>query len=280
MATTTIESINCRGLRDPKKRADFFMKAKEEHVDVLCLQETHLKIDDLTTIKDEWNVNFYIAGRDSNAGGVLIAISDTFEFNIHSVKKDDLGRYIIIDLEITGVARLLLINLYAPNDDSPKFFKDLFGQIEESDTKNLMMIGDWNLVLNQEKDTLNYKRQNNLKANRVVLDEMDKLDLIDIWRDRHETTKGYTWRQNFYKKMARLDFFLISETLIDLYADSKIKPSYKSDHCPISLKIHISKTEKGKGVWKVNNSLLTDMELTTKIKDEISMTVALQSGLC
>ena len=73
--------------------------------------------------------------------------------------------------------------------------------------------------------------------------------------------------------MACLDFFLISETLIDIYADSKIKPSYRSDHCPVQLKLFISKTDKGRGKWKINNSLLTDAILTEKIVKEISMTV-------
>ena len=128
-------------------------------------------------------------------------------------------------------------------------------------------------MLNYEQDTFNYKRQNNVKSCKKVLEKIDKLDLIDIWRDRHKTSNEYTWRQNFYKKMARLDFFLISETLIDIYADSKIEPSYRSDHCPVQLKLFISKTDKGRGIWKMNNSLLTDAILTEKIVKEISMTV-------
>ena len=200
MATISIESINCRGLRDHKKRIDFFSKAKEKHINILCLQETHIINNDLETLKEEWNINFYIAGRDTKAGGVLVAIDDKFEHNIHSVKKDISGRFIIIDIELIGVARVLLINLYAPNEDNPLFFSSLFDQIEDSDTKKLIIVGDWNFVLNYKQDTLNYKRQNNAKSCKKVLEKIDKLDLIDIWRDRHKTLNEYTWRQNFYKK--------------------------------------------------------------------------------
>ena len=97
--------------------------------------------------------------------------------------------------------------------------------------------------------------------------------LIDIWRHTHEQEKQYTWRQNFYKKFARLDFFLISETLLDIFADTKIKPSYKSDHCPIQLEIYTSKTKKGRGIWKINNSLLMDEALVLLINEEIELTV-------
>ena len=128
---------------------------------------------------------------------------------------------------------------------------------------------------NYEIDTKNYKKKNNVKARETVLNYMDKLDLLDIWRKTHETVKRYTWRQNFYKKLARLDFFLISETLLDIYANSEIKQSYKSDHSPVQLEIFISKTQKGKGIWKLNNSLLLDEELNTLINKEIQLTVSI-----
>ena len=98
-----------------------------------------------------------------------------------------------------------------------------------------------------------------------------KLDLIDIWRYAHPGQKKFTWKQMFYKKMARLDFFLISESLLDIYGDSSIKNSYKSDHAPINLKLIISKHKKGKGAWKLNNSLLLDQNLREKIEDEIEL---------
>ena len=182
---------------------------------------------------------------------------------------------IILDIELIGVARVLLINLYGPNDDNPVFYQNLFNKIENLDTKNLIICGDWNLVMNYEIDTKNYRKKNNVKARETVLNYMDKLDLLDIWRKTHETVKRYTWRQNFYKKLARLDFFLISETLLDIYANSEIKQSYKSDHSPVQLEIFISKTQKGKGIWKLNNSLLLDEELNTLINKEIQLTVSI-----
>ena len=265
MTSLIIESINCRGIRDRKKRTDIFLKAKEDHINILCLQETHLKKEDLNTIVEDWNVQFYIAGKHTNAGGVLIAVEKNFEYKCHKDISDSQGRYVILDLEITGVARFLLINLYAPNNDDPNFFENLFNTVENSDTKNLILVGDWNLVLDFNIDTHNYKKENNTKAKETVLKYIEKLDLIDIWRKTQDNTKGFTWRQNFYRKLARLDFFLISESLLDLYSNSKIKSSYKSDHCPIQLEIFISKTIEGKGIWKINNSLLLDEKLTNLI---------------
>ena len=132
--------------------------------------------------------------------------------------------------------------------------------------KNIIMTGDWNLV-NNFNDTLNYKKQNNPKASLIVNTYKNKLELLDIWRQNHPSLKQYTWRQMFYRKMARLDFFVISETLLDIYGDSSIKSSYRSDHAPINLKLIISKHKRGKGSWKLNNSLLLDTKLKNKIED-------------
>ena len=126
METIQIESINCRGLRDQLKRMDIFEKAKTEKINILCLQETHIIEEDIITLKDEWNINFIISGKETNSGGILIAVQNNFEYKIHETIKSTDGRYIIIDLEIPEIARFLLINLYAPNNDSPNFLENLF----------------------------------------------------------------------------------------------------------------------------------------------------------
>ena len=159
MTSITIESINCRGVRNRLKRTDIFNKAKTEQVNILCLQETHITPEDLNMIKDDWNVEYYISGKETNSGGVLIALENNFEHTCHMSIADDQGRYLILDIELPGVARFLLINVYGPNEDQPDFYVDMFNIIENLDTKNLILVGDWNTVMNYELDTLNYKKK-------------------------------------------------------------------------------------------------------------------------
>ncbi|RUM94294.1 MAG: hypothetical protein DSZ28_03935 [Thiothrix sp.] len=66
--------------------------------------------------------------------------------------------------------------------------------------KELLLGGDWNLVLNPDVDYMNYRRMNNRKARLVVLKEIDNLDLGDIWQFQHPNERGYTWSRNNYKK--------------------------------------------------------------------------------
>ena len=150
-----IESLNCRGLRDIKKRLDFFDDFKKREINIINLQETHMTSKDLITLKKNWNCKFLIAGESNKALGVMIILNNNFEYKIHNVYKDNEGRYIICDLEIKGVARFLMVNIYGPNKDNPQFFNKLFNILNKEGITNWIITGDWNLVLNQGMDTYN-----------------------------------------------------------------------------------------------------------------------------
>ena len=49
-----------------------------------------------------------------------------------------------------------------------------------------IMVGDWNVVMDYEKDNLNYKHKNNPNAQKhTCLQEiMINLNLVDIWREK------------------------------------------------------------------------------------------------
>ena len=70
----------------------------------------------------------------------------------------------MLDIELIGVARFILTYIYAPNEDDPNFFVNIFNILENLDTKNLILVGDWNLVIDYELDTFNYKKNNNMEA--------------------------------------------------------------------------------------------------------------------
>ena len=156
-----IESVNVRGLRDRKERMDILSRAIEDKINILCLQETHLIEEGRQILKQEWNADYFISGKDRKSGGVMVIIDNNFEYIVHKTTYSNEGRFIILDIELPDIARFNLVNIYAPNEDSPLFFENLFQQLEKMNIKNLIITGDWNLVNEFQKDTLNYKKQNN-----------------------------------------------------------------------------------------------------------------------
>ena len=70
-------------------------------------------------------------------------------------------------------------------------------------------------------------------------------------------------------KQARLDLFLISDHLSQYIEKCNIDAGYRSDHSIISIDIKFNHFDRGKGLWKFNNSLLKDPEYREKILDTI-----------
>ena len=47
---------------------------------------------------------------------------------------------------------MLLVNVYAPNQDDPEFFKSLIERISEFDVEIKILGGDLNILLDPDKD--------------------------------------------------------------------------------------------------------------------------------
>ena len=73
--------------------------------------------------------------------------NNNFEYKINRIKKDDVGNLLCLDLEIEG-KKILLINLYGPNQDSPEFFEKVSECIENFNQQTILITGDFNLVQN------------------------------------------------------------------------------------------------------------------------------------
>ena len=115
---------------------------------------------------------------------------------------------------------------------------------------------------------------NNPQSRSKVLEIVENLKLSDPFRLLNPT-KRYTWKRCNPIKQARLDYFLISETLTHMLQNRHIKPGYRSDHSRVDIDIILDTFKLGKGVWKFNCSLLTHPDYVKLINDAI-MTVKKQ----
>lgn len=82
--------------------------------------------------------------------------------------------------------------------------------------------------------------------------------------------KRFSWRKRSPIKQARLDFFLVSESLISSTKCVEYENSYRSDHSPVLLSLQVNNFIKGSGFWKFNNSLLSDKEYVDLIKEKMN----------
>ena len=71
-----------------------------------------------------WKGECILNGESSNSQGVAVLLSTNFEYNIMSVSKDVDGNMIVLDLNIGDIS-IKLLNIYAPNKDSPESFNHI-----------------------------------------------------------------------------------------------------------------------------------------------------------
>ena len=78
-------------------------------------------------------------------------IKQNTPIQVNEVVTDDTGRYVILKCSI-GSEKYILANIYAPNEDDPHFFDELFKAIDKFNIDQKIIGGDFNLVLNLDMD--------------------------------------------------------------------------------------------------------------------------------
>ena len=261
-------SANCQGLRDKTKRADVINYLEGLGGNIICLQETHWVNKDIGSVKNIWKGECFINGFKTNSRGVAVLIKPNFEYKIRETIANKEGNLLILDIILNDIS-VRLINVYAPNIDSPNYYLEVERYIKTAETNYVILCGDLNLTLNPNMDCVNYKHLNNPCARNKLLEIIDNHKLKDAFRVLNPLAKRYTWRRKKPLKQARLDYYLVSDNMIDIIKNCNIKPGYRSDHSIIELNIVLCKFKQGKGVWKFNCSLLKNKEYLLKINKAI-----------
>ena len=235
------------------------------------LQEAHCS--KVTTDKwaSEWGYKALFSCCCSNKAGVCILFNNNFNFQIHKVFSDPNGRFLICDI-VANSRCLTVANIYAPNEDDPIFFQGFFDHLSSFKCEEIIIGGDFNLVLNVEKDKRGGLARTHKNALKLIQDFSENLGLADVWRIINPEARRYTWRQNQPVIHCRLDFFLASESSLCNVTHADIVPGFKTDSM-ITLDLSLHSNPRGKGFWKLNTSLLSEMEYIERIKTTIENTV-------
>ena len=266
--------MNARGLGNWKKRKDVFEKLRSSDAHIFLLQDVHCAVGRETVFRNSWGTDVLLAPFTGNARGVAV-LTNRLDIEFSNTVIDTGGNFIITQANINKSFTLIIASIYAPNRDTPEFFQPIEQYLDQFDCDIPVVFGgDWNLVLDYEKDSYNYVRLNNVRAQQRVLDMIKNHDLVDAFRERWPTKKRYTWRvKNPSLKQARLDFFLVSASINEKIVACDIKPGYRTDHSMIELDMIIVDQTKGRGLYKFNVSLLKDREYVRMVKRTIMRSV-------
>jgi len=265
MANLKIVTYNAKGLDDYSKRQNVFVWLKSKKADIILLQETHSNKNKEKVWKKDWEGDIIFSHGASNARGVCVCFTKSLNYELIQKGKDKWGRILILDIKIDDI-RLTIGNIYAPNDDNPEFFDQAFNLLNTFKNEYIIMGGDFNLVFDVSKDKKGGRPTTHEKCKTNLIGWMEEYDLVDIWRKNNPKIFNYTWKS--YKKpfvYCRLDFFLISFSLCSISKKNIISPGFRSDHNIVNTSIMFEPEPRGPGFWKMNCSLMDNVDYDNAI---------------
>ena len=209
----------------------------------------------------------------SNSCGVATLIAPNTSIEIHSTTLDQCGRLIALECNLNGNL-YVLCNVYAPTVDKAMdqaiFGQFLYNTIERFFGESVILGGDLNCNIEHLQNNL-YKQKQSYSS--YLQQMVETLDLVDIWKVKNPGVHKFTRRQNTRNGLihSRIDFFLVTSHLEYVVQKADILPGLKSDHSLLELSLFVeNQPKRGRGLWKLNTSLLQDSDYIKLIKSTIS----------
>jgi len=239
-----IISWNVNGFRS-RMNQSFLETFTVLDADIYCLQETRLQSGegglDIPGYQQYWNY----AQRKGYAGTALLTLQEPAEVycGIGLEPFDSEGRVITADF-----GAFYLVNCYAPNaapdlsrlEERVKWDATLLSLIKSLDAeKPVILCGDLNAAYNAadlESREQGMHDPGFTQEERSGITAILKTGFVDTYRHFHPNEKAGAF---VYRKGIRaggLDYFLVSERLLDRIADCRVHNRIRtSDHCPLEL---------------------------------------------
>ncbi|KAG2029024.1 Endonuclease/exonuclease/phosphatase, partial [Suillus americanus] len=166
------------------------------------------------------------------------------------------GRLSVLTFKNTETQTFNIINLYSPNDLTPKkaFYKNVLQIISSQRWENPILIGDFNMV-EQAIDRFPEHSDDNALT-RLVNRITNKLNVVDGWRKEKEDAREYTYAQKNPLATARIDRIYVSKETIEMAHNWTINESYTlSDHQMVTVTItQTGLPELDKGLWRLGSA--------------------------
>lgn len=103
---------------------------------------------------------------------------------------------------------------------------------------------------------------------------LETQSIIDVWRLFNTKSREYTFYSKTHNSYSRIDYLILSNSLIANVSDSTIHSFLISDHAPISITFCPTSERKSKPKqWSFNNSLLKDDTFVTLITKNIKESI-------
>lgn len=262
-----ITSWNVRGLNKLVKLKQVMNRIRQIKAQVVFLQETHLSNEDTIRVRRRWPGRVFHASYSSQSRGVITLIHTSVPFNLVKVTNDRSGRFLIVECEIAS-HRINLVNIYGCNDDNPSFFRNLF-LILAPLPGHFIIGGDFNCTLYPHIDKSAGVDTAHKQSRKEILQSMSDYNLIDVWRSMHPDKAVFSCYSSTHSTFSRIDYFLISATLMSMITKSWYDSIILSDHSAISIQLNLPNLPLCTPRWRLQSFWLKDPEFLEYVGKQI-----------
>ena len=134
----------------------------------------------------------------------------------------------------------------------------------KGEINNNTIVGDFNTPLTPMDRSTKEKIN---KETQTLNDTIDQLDLIDNYRIVHSQTMNFTFFSRAHRTFSRIDHILGHKASLGKFKKIEIIPSIFSDQNAVRLDLNYRrKTIKNSNIWRLNNTLLNNQQITEEIK--------------
>jgi exonuclease III len=245
----------------------------------LVSSENDIKNNFLHNPYERYNCSF---NSTKNKRGVGILTKYDLQIEIVSEKRSEDENFLLQHIRIAGT-ELIIGSIYGPNNLDLEFFAALEDALSNYDTGNIPVIlgGDFNCTYScdpvpENIDCLNMARPPNISHSKKIADICDRFNLTDLYRYFNPELQEFTYtpRSETLKNKSRIDFFLVSDMLMNAVDNCKISQNVQNklfDHKAISLSIN-EKIKPGIVRPTISNKDLNDDLLEFVVKTTVSET--------
>ncbi len=255
--TVRLLSWNVNGIRAVIRKG-FWDWLQIDVPDLLCLQETRIHADQLTSRmrSPAGYYSYWVAGEKRGYSGVA-----TFSRNEPQAVRTGMGRT-EFDVEgrvlTTQFPAFTLVNAYFPSGQRGHervayklgFYDALLSYCVglRAEGHRLAVCGDFNTAhepIDLARPAQNKKTSGFLPEEREAMTRWLESGFVDSYRALHPDKVAYSWwtyRANARARNVgwRLDYFLVDEALMPLAQDASILSDVPgSDHCPVALELEL-----------------------------------------
>lgn len=103
-------------------------------------------------------------------------------------------------------------------------------------------------------------------------------NLVDIWRLVNPGEREYTFYSHSHKIYSRIDFFLISNKLVESVMGCEIGTIIISDHGIVELHIDFNVEKERRGRWRLNTMLLHNEAFSNSILEDLHFFLQVNIG--